>query len=215
MTVTVSVLQNFATPLGLQACTGSTVTYNGQQLAPNTVTDFTFTAANGCDSVVTVTVDEVLVLTESLELEACTGASVLFNGQQLPAGSVTDFTFISSQGCDSILTVTVEELLAQTGTFETATCTGTSILYNGQTLMAGTVTDVVLTAANGCDSVVTVTVNELSATTGTVTLQGCEGEILTYNGTAITPGTSMDFTLENAAGCDSIVTVTYPLCGNI
>ena len=208
VTVTVNELDTYAMPLGLQACTGSTVTYNGQQLTPNTVTDFTFTASNGCDSIVTVTVDEVLVLTETLDLEACTGNTVTFGGQQLLAGTVTDFNFISSQGCDSILTVTVNELLPQVGTFQTAACTGETIAYNGQQLLAGTVTDVVLTAANGCDSVVTVTVNELVPTTGSVTLQGCEGETLLYNGTIIPPSTSMDFTLVNIAGCDSIVTVT-------
>lgn len=208
VTVTVTELETYAIPVNLQACTGSTVTYNGQELDPGTVTDFNLTTVDGCDSVITVTVDEVAVLTGSLEFSACTGSTVSFNGQQLMAGSVTDFNFTSSQGCDSILTVTVIELFPQTGVDQLAACTGESVAYHGQQLLAGTVSDVVLQAANGCDSVVTVTVNELNATTNQISLQGCEGETLFYNGTEITPGTSQDFILTNAIGCDSILTVS-------
>ncbi len=208
VTVTVNELEDFASPLTLQACTGSTVMYNGQALPPGSTTDFTLVAVNGCDSVVTVTVDELLEVTADLELEACTGASATFNGQQLAAGSITDFTFVSAQGCDSILTVTVVELLPQASTLGLSACAGESVLYNGQSLLAGTMTDVVLIAANGCDSVVTVTVNELQAVASSVSLQGCEGEPLFYNGNEIAPGTSEDFVFVASNGCDSVVTVT-------
>ncbi len=208
VTVTVTGWETYSIPVSLEACTGTTVSYNGQNLAPGTVTNFDLTTVNGCDSIVIVTVEEVLVLTESLDLAACTGETVSFNGQQLLAGSVTDFTFTSSQGCDSILTVTVNELLPQTGAEQLVACTGESVVYNGQSLLAGSVTDIVLTAANGCDSMVTVTVEELPGSTGTVTLQGCEGETLFYNGIEIAPGSSQNFILTNAIGCDSMLTVT-------
>ena len=209
VSVTVDELPTFATPLTLQACTGSTVPYNGQQLSPGTVQDFTFPSVlNGCDSTVTVTVEEVVALTGDLELEACMGETVPFMGQDLLAGSVTDFDLTSVQGCDSILTVTVMELQPQTGMFETATCSGETFNYNGEILQPNTITDITITASNGCDSVVTVRVDELLATTSAVSLQGCPTETLLFNGTEITPGTSMDFTFTNAAGCDSTVTVT-------
>ena len=208
VTVAVEELPVLTQSVTLQTCTGTTVTYNGQQLMPGTVTDFTFTTVQGCDSIVTVTVEEVPALAESITLRACTGSMVTYNGQQLMPGTVADFNFVSTQGCDSIVTVTVEELLPQTGTEQLAACEGELVAYHGQMLPAGSVTDVVLAAANGCDSVVTVTVEALAASSATVTLQGCEGETLLYNGQPVTPGTSMDFTFTNAAGCDSIVTVT-------
>lgn len=68
------------------------------------------TSQTGCDSIVTVTTLLNPSLTESLMLTACPGASALFNGVSIPAGSVQDFVFTSQQGCDSILTVTVAEL---------------------------------------------------------------------------------------------------------
>ncbi|HFA50824.1 MAG TPA: hypothetical protein ENJ95_17590, partial [Bacteroidetes bacterium] len=207
LTVVVEELEVFSSPLQLQACTGTTVSYNGLSLLPGSTTDVLLTAINGCDSLVTVTVEEVNTITESMSLSACEGASVLFNGMQLAAGSSTDFVFTSSQGCDSILTVTVEELPNQSSALQMEACEGSSVTYNGQALAAGSVTDILLSTFNGCDSVVTVTVEELLNVSSSISLQECENVPLMYQGTEIAPGTSMDFTFTSALGCDSIVTV--------
>jgi gliding motility-associated-like protein len=208
VTVTVNEVSILTASVGLQACTGSTAIYNGQQLAPNTVTDFTLTASSGCDSVVTVTVSEILAVSSQVGLAACTGETAIYNGQPLLAGSTTDFNLTSAQGCDSIVTVTVMELLPQFGTLQLEACPGESVQYIGQALLAGTTTDITIVAVNGCDSIVTVTVDELATSTGSVSMQGCEGETLFYNGTPVQPGSSMDFLFVNAVGCDSIVSVT-------
>ena len=208
VTVTVNEVTALSGSEELEACEGTTVTYMGQQLTPGSETDFTLTASNGCDSVVTVTVNELFNQSDHVDLTACSGEMTLYNGTPLPAGSVTDFTFTSADGCDSVVTVTVEELFPQSASVQLEGCEGELVQYAGQSILAGTTADVTLTAINGCDSVVTVTVAELSSSVGSVTLEGCEGEILTYNGTQVPAGSSMDFTLVNAAGCDSVVTVT-------
>ncbi|MCB0521779.1 MAG: gliding motility-associated C-terminal domain-containing protein [Saprospiraceae bacterium] len=208
VTVTVNELATYASALTLQACTGSTITYNGMALPPNTVMDFVLTAQNGCDSTVTVTVEEVAALTSNLALSACTGNTAFYNGQNLPPGSVTDFLFASSQGCDSIVTVTVEELQNQASIVQLTACTGTMALYNGQPLAPGSTTDFSFPTWQGCDSIVTVTVEELAIQTAAVQLQTCEGTGIDYNGQTLFPGSVTDFTLTAANGCDSIVTVS-------
>lgn len=209
-TVTVSVLelQNYTAAETLQSCEGMAVTYNGQDLMPGTVTDVLFTAQNGCDSVVTVTVAELNDVFETVQLETCTGTTVTYNGQELPAGLVTQFVFQAQNTCDSIVTVMVEELETFTSTDQYQACPGSSVLYNGQNLLAGTVTDVLLTAQNGCDSLVTVTVAELAVFSNPLQLQACPGSTVPYNGQDLLAGTTTDvlFTAQN--GCDSLVTVT-------
>jgi gliding motility-associated-like protein len=208
VTVTVTAFPPLSSNLTLQACPGSTVVYNGQQLAPGSVTPFVFTAQNGCDSTVTVTVTAKQTFTSTKTLTACTGTTAPYNGQQLQPGSVTPFVFTAQNGCDSTVTVTVVELLPQSSALTLQACTGSTATYNGQTLQPGSVTDFTLDTWQGCDSVVTVTVQELPNLSGSVTLQGCAGEPLVYNGTTLQPGTSMNFTFTAQNGCDSIVTVT-------
>jgi gliding motility-associated-like protein len=208
VTVTVAELPMYNTSLGLQACAGTTVLYNGINLSPGTVINFTFDAFNGCDSVVTVTVTEMDGFEEYIELDACPGSTVSYNGQNLPAGSVTGFTFTSSLGCDSVVTVTVNELPVFTSALTLEACTGSTAVYNGTPLPPGSITDFILTSSNGCDSIVTVTVNEVPVLTGTLELQACENSFVVFNGQSLLPGSVTDFTFTSSLGCDSIVTVT-------
>ena len=48
----------------------------------------------------------------SLQLSACAGSSVLYNGVNIPAGTVQAVLFPDGNGCDSIVTVTVLSLPA-------------------------------------------------------------------------------------------------------
>ncbi|TAK36242.1 MAG: gliding motility-associated C-terminal domain-containing protein [Saprospiraceae bacterium] len=208
VTVTVEELPAFSSSLEFATCPGTTVSYNGQQLAPSSVTDFSFTTANGCDSIVTVTVTEVAAIAEELEFDACTGTSISYNGDDLLPGSVTEFTFMTSQGCDSIVTVTVNELPAFSSSLTLQACTGTTAIYNGQSLAPGSVTGFTLAASNGCDSVVTVTVEETGISTTSLQLETCTGTTVSYNSQQLGPGSVTDFTFTSTQGCDSVVTVT-------
>ncbi len=214
VTVTVQELSVLTSSLDVEACTGSTFGYNGQQLAPGSSTDFSFTTSNGCDSVVTVTVTEVTSFQENLSFDACTGTTVFYNGQNLQPGSTTDFSFVTAQGCDSVVTVTVVQLATFTSALTLQTCTGTSVSYNGQTLQPGSVTPILLAAQNGCDSVVTVTVNEIQVLTSNVALQACQGNTVFYNGQNLLPGSVTDFSYTSSLGCDSVVTVTVQALQN-
>ncbi len=208
--VTVSVLELLpvTSTLQLSACTGSTVDYNGTALAPGVQQDFTFAASNGCDSVVTVSVMELLPVTSTLQLSACTGSTVDYNGTALAPGAQQDFTFAASNGCDSVVTVSVMELLPVTSTLQLSACTGSTVDYNGTALAPGAQQDFTFAASNGCDSVVTVSVMELLPVTSTLQLSACSGSTVDYNGTALAPGAQQDFTFAASNGCDSVVTVT-------
>jgi dihydrodipicolinate synthase/N-acetylneuraminate lyase len=208
VTVTVNELPEFSSSLTLEACAGDSVDYNGTLLAPGSTTDFSFIAQNGCDSIVTVTVNELPEFSSSLTLEACAGDSADYNGTLLAPGSTTDFSFTAQNGCDSIVTVTVNELPEFSSSLTLEACAGDSVDYNGTPLAPGTVTDFTFTAQNGCDSVVTVTVNELPTFSSSLTLEACAGDAADYNGTPLAPGTVTDFTFTAQNGCDSVVTVT-------
>jgi len=208
ISVSVLALPTDASSLSLQTCPGISVNYNGTDLAVGDQVDFTFSNSLGCDSVVTVTVLALPISTSSLSLQTCPGDPITYNGSTLNVGDQIDFTFTNSLGCDSIVTVTVSALPTSSGVAQLQACTGTSVTYNGQTLLPGTQTDVVLTNSVGCDSVVTVTVTEILPDTADLQLVTCPGEPISYQGTILQAGDMVDFTLTNQAGCDSIVRVS-------
>jgi PKD repeat protein len=208
LVVNVSALTTSTNTLSLSACPGGSASYNGTNIPVGTSQDFTLTNAVGCDSVVTVTVSALSPSTSSLSLSACPGGSANYNGTNIPVGTSQDFTLTNAVGCDSVVTVTVSALSPSTSALSLSACPGGSANYNGTNIPVGTSQDFTLSNAVGCDSVVTVTVSALSPSTSALSLSACPGGSANYNGTNIPVGTSQDFTLTNAVGCDSVVTVT-------
>ncbi|MFT5383006.1 MAG: gliding motility-associated-like protein [Saprospiraceae bacterium] len=207
VTVTVGPLNESINAISLQACTGTTINYNGTALSGGTVTDFIFDNSVGCDSVVTVTVVESDQDSSAIQLQACIGSSIDYNGTNLDPGTQTDFMFTSVGGCDSIITVIVNSLQNYTITENLEACTGETVSYNGSNLLPGTSTDFNFTTVDNCDSTVTVVVAELTGSTESLQLQACENSSVIYDGTELFPGSTTDFTFTNANNCDSVITV--------
>ena len=146
-------------------CNGASFVFNGTTYdGVNNSGIETLVAANGCDSVVTVTVIESPLITGVLDSTICNGTSFVFNGTTYDGVNNSGVeTFLSSTGCDSLVTVIVTELDLITGILDTSICSGGSFIFNGTTYDASNLTGVEnLIATSGCDSVVTVTVSIVS-----------------------------------------------------
>ncbi len=115
---------------------------------------------------------------------------------------------MNALGCDSIVTVTVSALPTSASTLAASVCPGSTYNYAGVDLAVGQTQDFTLMNALGCDSIVTVTVGALPTSAGAVTFGVCPNETFTFQGQSLAAGTVQDFTLTNALGCDSILTVT-------
>jgi len=113
-------------------------------------------------------------------------------------------------GCDQEIIIDwliIEVCESVTNSLTMNTCDGVSLVYEGVTLPAGTTTSVVLTAINGCDSIVQVTVIDNNSYLETEIFSACAGDSIIYNGTTVFAGSSQAFTYANFQGCDSTVTV--------
>ena len=210
VTETIEVVLEMPEPvlLDLATCTGQTIEYNGTVLSVGDTEDFTFENSNGCDSIVSVTVIGLPPSSEDLTLATCNGQTIEYNGTVLSAGDTEDFTFENSNGCDSIVSVTVIDLPPSSEDLTLATCNGQTIEYNGTVLSVGDTEGFTFENSNGCDSIVSVTVIGLPDSGEELILEICESETIEYQGTTLSVGATQDFTFENSNGCDSIVSVT-------
>ncbi|MEZ4943325.1 MAG: PKD domain-containing protein [Saprospiraceae bacterium] len=191
----------------LSACPNDVAVYNGAMIPAGTSQVFSFTTADGCDSLVTVDVAELPTSTGTLDVSACPGTDYDFNGNLIPAGTSQQFTLQNFLGCDSLLTVNVAALPTSTGTLDVSACPGTDYDFNGNLIPAGTSQQFTLQNFLGCDSLLTVNVAALPTSTGTLDVSACPGTDYDFNGNLIPAGTSQQFTLQNFLGCDSLLTV--------
>ena len=142
------------------------------------------------------------------QLFACENSFAVYNNTPIPPGVSQMFQTTDANGCDVFTLVTVIPLPLNYGDVVLYACPGSTATYEGIDLPIGTVQTFTIGNPFGCDSIITVTVLPASPSSGAVTLQVCPGEAATYEGVSVPAGTSQNFTFVNAAGCDSIVTVT-------
>ena len=175
--------------------------WNGVTFTAAGDTIITLTAANGCDSVVTMTLSISAAYHENLTISTCN--SYEWNGQTYTANGDYDQSFTAANGCDSI--VTLHLTINQPTAGDTSAVACESFTWDGNTYTTSGDYTSHRTNAAGCDSVVTLHLTINQPTTGDTTAVACES--FTWDGNTYT--TSGDYTSHrtNAAGCDSVVTL--------
>ena len=190
-------------------CDGETYDFNGQMLtAAGTYTD-ALTAANGCDSTVTLDLIVAQSSTTTLSEAICAGDNFSFGGQSLIAAGTYQDTLVNAAGCDSLITLNLSVNPVADTTINASICNGATYEIGGQSFSAsGTYTIDLMTATN-CDSTITLVLNVDSQVTLTQNESLCAGQSVDVRGTTYdAPGT---FTI-NAPGtggeCDTVITLT-------
>lgn len=141
---------------------------------------------------------------KSISQSICAGSSYLFNGiQRTTAGTYFD-TLVATNGCDSFITLNLTISPISSHTINVTECKGKIYLFNGiQRGTSGTYLDT-FTAANGCDSIVTL--NLLITSPPIVVTQDSSDFSSPYSwrgGSYSTAGTYYD-TSTAANKCDTI-----------
>ncbi|WP_173820233.1 T9SS type B sorting domain-containing protein, partial [Niastella vici] len=171
----------------------------------------TLTSAAGCDSIVTLTLNVNTVVTGAQTVTICTSQlPYTWNGNTYNTAGTYKDTLKNVAGCDSVVTLTLTVNAALTGTQTVTICTSQlPYTWNGNTYnTAGTYKDTLKNVA-GCDSIVTLTLNVNTAVTGSQAIAICNNQLpYTWNGNTYNSAGTYKDTLKNAAGCDSIVTLT-------
>ncbi len=200
-------------------CPGENIVFNGttyDEDNPTGVETLVGQAASGCDSVVTVTVDFFQIALGVFEPEVCEGQSITFNGtiyDETNRSGTEILTGQAANGCDSVVTVSLSILPAAQGTFETTICENESVVFNGTTYDINNTsgTEVLAgQAANGCDSIVEVSINFFPPAVGSFTTTICESEEILFNGTTYDINNSSGTEIlagQGANGCDSLINV--------
>lgn len=146
----------------------------------------------------------------ALQVSVCPASSYDYYGVPISAGSSQIFTYTDIYLCDSLVTVSVEALPIATSTRTERICADATYTFLGVEMEPGTTQQFTLqNAVTGCDSILTITVEAWPTATSTRTERICANATYTFLGVEMVPGTTQQFTLQNAVtGCDSLVNIT-------
>lgn len=189
-------------------CAGQSFSFAGQSFSSTGFYSDTLQDVHGNDSIITLALNVLPTASSSISASICSGGSYSFGGQTLTASGTYADTLASSNGCDSIITLTLTVGNAVQSSFNQSICAGGSYQFAGQTLTtAGTYNDT-LVAAAGCDSIVTLVLNVWPSINSNISASICSNDTFQFGGQGLTSSGTYTDTLASSNGCDSIVTLT-------
>ncbi|MBS1616912.1 MAG: T9SS type A sorting domain-containing protein, partial [Bacteroidetes bacterium] len=207
VTLTLSVAQPVTSAATASICSGSSYTWGGNSYTTAGTYTHTFTAANGCDSIVTLTLSATQPVISAATASICSGSSYTWGGNSYTAAGTYTHTFTAVGGCDSIVTLTLSVTQPVTSAATASICSGSSYRWGGNSYTAAGTYTHTFTAVGGCDSIVTLTLSVSQLITTTLADTICQGEAYAVgHNTYTATGTYTDI-FTGASGCDSVQTL--------
>src|SRR5690606_30242915 len=208
VTLTLNVNPVLETALAATICSNETYSFGGATLTTSGTYADTLTAASGCDSIVTLTLTVNPVLETALAATICSNETYSFGGATLNVAGIYSDTLTAASGCDSIVTLTLNVNPVLETAIAATICSNETYSFGGATLTTSGIYADTLTAALGCDSIVTLTLNVNPVLETALTATICSNETYSFGGAVLTTSGTYADTLTAASGCDSIVTLT-------
>jgi hypothetical protein len=179
---------------------------------------FTFQSALGCDSIVTLNLSINHSSSGTDEISTCGTYTWIDGITYTESNQTATFIVPNSAGCDSIITLnlTIDSInLPSFGTDIITSCESYTWI-NGITYTSNNNSATfVLSNAGGCDSTVTLNLTITQNTSATQTVSAC-GSYTWINGITYTASTnSAQHILQNANGCDSVITLNLTILNPI
>ena len=186
-------------------CAGDSYQLGTQTLTTSGNYSARLQAANGCDSIVNLTLNVASQIQETVRATVCSGQSYRFNGLDYGVAGTYAVQLTSVRGCDSIVTLILRVDASTSATLNRSICQGQSVTVGSQTFAATGTYTVTLASASGCDSLVTLNLTVGRPTTASIDTTICTGQFYQIAGQALVTAGTYNFTLTNRAGCDSMV----------
>ena len=179
---------------------------NGQIYISTGIYTQVLTNSSGCDSIITLNLT-INHSNDSIFISTCDPYTL--NGQTYTSSGIYNQQFTNIFGCDSIITL---NLTINTPTYSIMNATACdSFAANGNLYTtSGQYIDTILNAA-GCDSIITLNLTITNSTTGTDVQTACDSYTWIDGNTYTSSTSTPTFVLQNAAGCDSIVTLNLTI----
>lgn len=188
---------------------GTDLTYNGNAVVNPTITTTYFIRdsvdATSCKDTAQIIISVNPVDTTDLRDTICETQIRPFFTQNLTSAGVYTHTLIQTNGCDSLIRLTLTVHPIDTFIIPRIICANQTYLFNGKNLSSEGVYLDTLMANTGCDSIIKLIlkVNPIDTTDLSATI--CSNESYLFNNQDLNIGGTYLDTLVKTNGCDSII----------
>jgi len=206
----ISIIEPDTTRIAETICQGGIYNFHGVDLTTAGIYYNTQQDIVGCDSVIELTLTVNPVYTTPLTAEICQGDSYNFNGEILMETGVYYDTLQTVHNCDSVIVLTLTVNPVYTTPISAAICQGETYDFYGEILTTADVYEKYFETANGCDSII-----NLTLTTHPKPVVDLGGDkVLGINESILLTAEEGDYYLWSIGDTTSQITVTRDMFGN-
>lgn len=207
VTWNVTMLRTFTSSYSMEICQGETFKFGNQTISQVGVYVDTLTAINGCDSIVTLNLVNVIqpVYAPVETINMCNGAPYNWRGVEYKqSGTYYDTIQSFVTGCDSIMTLKLTITPKYEFVDSAQICNGETYTWRGQQLkQTGYYVDS-LTTVTGCDSVYAIKLVVHNSIYQEDSATICEGETFTWRGKDYVKAGTYTDKVTAQSGCDDV-----------
>lgn len=211
VTLNLTVLPVYNTQFETSICAGETYWFIDTFLTASGIYQATYQGQSGCDSTITLVLNVLPDVLETLEVSTCNGEPYIYAGDTLTQSGNYIYVFPNGalNGCDlSVeLNLTINQAIPPT-VVAGAICAGDSLTIGGEIFTDPGAYTISYTTAAGCDSVLILQLAVIPAASSSLQVVLCPGESYPYAGTILSDPGVYTFNFTTAFGCDSVVTLT-------
>lgn len=196
----------YETPIFAELCAGEQYIFGDAFYQESGVYTQTYVAQDGCDSIVTLTLEVLEVPVTDLMIEICQGESYFVGSSTYDSTGVYVDTLVAANSCDSIVNLDLTVLPTFETLLDIAVCDGESYDVGSSTYNTSGVYRDTLPAQNGCDSIIVLDLDVMQIDTTYLFEEICQEESYIVGDLVFSNSGDYSVTLQSPEnGCDSIV----------
>lgn len=208
VTLQLAVVSSFTENVDQTICEGGSFSVgNSTYTEAGTYTN-TLISTSGCDSVVTLNLSVEQNISVLVNETICEGEEYIFNGTNLTETGLYSETLTTVGGCDSTVSINLTVLPGVPPTLNEVICEGESYNFGNNIYTESGVYTSTFSSPNGCETLVTLTLNVQASQEVLIGETICEGEQYPFGSQLLTDAGTYVGNFNTLSGCDSTVTLT-------
>lgn len=195
-------------PVIVSTCTSYYWAQNGVTYSTSGIYSDTLMGSYGCDSILTLDLTINQHTDSTIQVENCGPYTWAQTGELFTVSGIYYDTIPNVAGCDSVITLVLTILQPTASIVPVSNCGPYEWTQTGQTYSASGLYYDTISNAAGCDSVITLDLTILEPTASTLSEAVCGSYYWVQTGQTYSFSGSYTDTIQNAAGCDSVITLS-------
>lgn len=208
ITLSLTVLPVPVTNLAPTICEGESFSAGGNVYTLPGMYNDTLQAANGCDSILNITLTVLDTFFTNISATICQGDTVFAGNQHFTLTGIYNVLLSATNTCDSTVRLNLTVINNVVQNINSIVCAGDTVHIGNSAYFTTGIYHDTLISATGCDSIINLSLTVSDSILVNISRSICQGDTIAIGSDQFTVAGNYTVNLTSQSGCDSVVQLT-------